>query len=163
MNSTKTPVGKEVPVHKEGHEGVLMVDSLTGEVTTPTDQKPEWADGFAVALLAERTGYYESRLGTELSDELRSPEMFDADDLGWIGLDAEGDEVEIEASGEKRMTLLAEELGVDRENLDEDQFSNATAEVEVDYSYITHPTDEATLSEAEGITFEEKQAAQAGK
>lgn len=143
-------------IHKDGEEGSIQIDRLEGKVMTPADERPEWADGIAVALLTERVGYYETRLGTQLSQELRSPEVIVFQDLGWIGVDAEGDEVELEADGEFRMNILADMLGVDREDFtDTKNFQGALASIELDQTYKTQPTGEATLAEAEGITFGE--------
>lgn len=145
-------------VIKTGEEGGLHIHAMTGQVLTEMDQRPVWAEGYAVALLAERTGWYEKRLGQHLSDELRAPEIYNVADLGWIAFDAEGEEVEIEADTDHRMDNLAAILDVDRTDFDQGlQFKNVLTEAEVNHSYTTHPTTEATLAEVEGQGFEEVQ------
>lgn len=145
-------------VHKADHEGALHIDGLTGQVLTPPDDRPEWSDGFAVALLAERTGWYEQRLGQHLPDPIRKPEMLDVADLGWIAFDAEGEEVEIEADTDHRMDILASILDVDREDFDQGlAFKNRLAEAEATHTYTTQTTTEASLAEVEGVGFEELQ------
>jgi len=145
-----------IAIHKAEHEGAFHIDALTGQVTTPVDERPEWAEGFAVALLGERTGWYEQRLGKELPESIRKPELIDASDLGWIAFDAEGSEVEIEADSDHRMDVLAGILNIDREDFDgEKELQGTVAEAEVNHSYTTQPTEEATLEEVEGKSFEE--------
>lgn len=149
-------MSKLIAVHKEGQEGGLHIDAMTGQIATPPADRPDWADGYAVALLAERTGWYEQRLGTQLPDNIRAPELLQADDLGWIGVDAEGSEVEIEADHETRITILADLINIDRStDAGTKNFQNVLASAEVNHSYSTQPTDEATLEEAEGKSFED--------
>lgn len=149
-----------ITVHMEGAEGAIHVDAKDGRILTPVDERPEWAEGHAVALLGERVGWYEQRLCQPLPDNLRSPETVAYQDLGWIGVDAEGDEVEIEADADYRMTMLSNALGVDREDYDDQKhFKNAIASAEVAHTYRDNQTDETTLAEAEGETFAEKKAA----
>lgn len=143
-------------VHKADNEGAIHIDARTGEILTPLSERPEWADGYAVALLAERTGWYEQRLGKQLPDTLTRPEMLDTADLGWIAFDAEGEEVEIEADTDHRMDVLAELLNVDRSDYDQGlRLENTLAEAEATHTYATHPTAEATLAEVEGVGFTE--------
>lgn len=153
-----------IAVHKEGEEGAIHIDAKEGRVLTQVDERPEWANGLAAAMLAERVGWYERRLGAQLPEAVRSPELIAYQDLEWIGLDAEGDEVHLEADAEFRMNLLAGMMGVDRQDYDDEKnFKNAVASTEVEHTYRTQPTDEATLQEAEGQQFTEteRQAATA--
>ena len=143
-----------IAIHKAGLEGAFHIDALDGRVVTPVDERPDWAEGFAVALLGERWGWYEQRLGRNLPDSIRKPEMIDANDLGWIAFDHEGQEVEIEADSDHRMDILAGLLNVDREDFDgEKNFQGSLAHAEATHSYATQPTSEATLEEAEGLSF----------
>lgn len=145
-------------IHKADHEGALHIDARTGEILTRMAERPEWADGYAVALLAERTGWYEQRLGENLPERLYRPEILDAADLGWIAFDAEGEEVEIEADTDHRMDILADILNVDRSDFDQGlRFERTLAEAEATHTYATQPTTEATLGEVEGVGFEEHQ------
>jgi phage gp46-like protein len=138
----------------EGQEGAIHIDALDGRVLTAPDDRPEWADGYAVALLGERIGWYEARLGQQLPESIRKPEILVAQDLGWIGMDAEADEVEIEADTDHRMTTLANLLNIDREDFDQERnFQNVLAQADIDHTYSTHPTTEATLEEVEGASF----------
>ena len=145
---------KFIIVHKNGEEGMLLVDRKTGKVASASNEAPIWADGLLVAALASRTGWYEQRLGSHLPDELRSPRAINADDLDWVALDAEGDIVEIEAVMEYRTQMLGELLEIDLESDDlEQQIEGATAGALVDFTYQDQPNDEKTLAEAAGQDF----------
>lgn len=106
---------RTIPVHKTDHEGVIHVNAYTGIITTPNDERPEWADGLSTALIVERHGWYSSRLGQQYGDEHKHPAAFNFADLGWIGLDDEGEPVELDADVEFRMEVLAGVAGIDRE------------------------------------------------
>ncbi len=132
-------MAKQVLVHKLNEEGALTLDPLTGQITTPLDERPEWSDGLAVALFAERDKFYSSRLGDEFKAEHRHPEMIAFEDLSWLAAgEDEGEAVEIEANGEYRMEVVAEILGIDREGEMETLATTGltgyttTAEVEID-------------------------------
>jgi hypothetical protein len=141
---------KPIVVHKAGEEGTIMIDRMSGMVMTKTDDRPDWADDLAVALLAERTTFYTSRLGPASGDKLSKLDYMAYQDLGWIGLDAEGDEVEIEADTEFRMEAVAQVLGVDRE---EGSIPNAIAEAELDADFSR------TVAEATAIDEELRERA----
>jgi len=143
-----------IAVTNEGHEGAIEIDRLTGQIVTPVDQRPEWAEGHAVALLAERTGYYEKRIGT-LPEHLSSPDNMVYQDLGWLGVDIEGDEVEIEANADYRMNLLGELLGVDTTDA---EATIPGQSIELAHEQAANPSHEQTLQEVEGVGFEQKQA-----
>lgn len=148
--------GKRIIVHKKGEEGAFHVDAMTGLVLTPPEERPMWSEGLATAMLAERVGYYERALGTNIPEGLRAPDAIAYEDLSWIGVDQEGDEVEIEANAEFRSEVLAELLSIDTSVEGwETLMENAVASASVDYTYMTHPTDEETLAEAEPHTFSE--------
>lgn len=102
-------------VQRTDHEGVLQINAHTGLIVTPNDERPDWADGLACALLNERNEFYVQRLGAAYTDELRNPEALHYEDLGWVAVDEAGDEVEIEADAEHRMQFIADLIGVDRE------------------------------------------------
>ncbi len=108
-----------VIVHKEGEEGTIQVDRLTGRITTHTNDRPEWALGLANAMLQERLEFYEKRLGNgEAFKSLASADAIEFSDLAWIGVDANQDECELEANLDYRMDLVAKAIGVDRETGD---------------------------------------------
>jgi hypothetical protein len=106
-----------IVIHKEGEEGALTVNRYTGVITTPGSERPEWAQGLATAMLAERIEFYGKRLGTDSQafKNLADPQAIAFNDLAWIGVDANGDEIEIEADGDHRMDVVAQLIGVDRE------------------------------------------------
>lgn len=127
-------------VHKRDQEGTLMVDRRTGIIVTPIMERPEWAEGLAVALLAEHREWYLKRTGS-----YEAPALFDAADLGWLGMSDEG-EVEIFADTDMRQERLAGLLHIDRETGD---IAGALAEVE-------HAFDQER-TEAEASAIEESQ------
>lgn len=102
--------GKSFVVHKTGEEGGLLIDAMSGAVLPNQPDRPEWSQGYAMAQLVERHGYYAKRLGVQFADTMKQPEAFNADDLAWLGLDEEGQEVEIAASTEYRSQVLKDVL-----------------------------------------------------
>lgn len=152
-------MSKRIIIHKPDSEGAFHIDAMTGAVVTPQNELPDWAEGLASALLAERVGFYEKRLGTNLPEQLRKPNSMAMEDLGWIGVDQEGDEVEIEAVTEYRSEMLGKLLEIDLDNEDLDgQLGGDTLSVLTDYTYETHPTDEKTLLEASDQSFEQNRS-----
>ena len=144
-----------IAIIKDGHEGGIHIEALTGQVIQE-GELPAWAEGYVVAALKERTGWYEQRLGANLPPHIYQPEVMKADDLEWLGLDAEGEEVHIEASLETRFENLATYMGLDTSvegYMDSPVLKNAVATAEIAHTYTTHPTEEATLAEVEGHTF----------
>ena len=155
--------GKRIVIHKNGEEGAFHVDAMTGMILTPADERPIWAEGLATAMLAERVGFYERSIGAQMPEGVRSPDAINYADLSWAAVDAEGDEVEIEASHEFRSEVLAELLQIDTSVAGwETLMENSVASHAADYTYMTQPTDEVTLAEAESVTFGqvEKKAAE---
>jgi len=151
---SNTNNGLTIPVHKSDEEGILLIDAMTGQITTPSVERPTWAEGLAVAMLAERTGHYEQRLGAQMAAGLRVPEAFNYADLSWIGVDEEGDEVEVEASHEYRTEQVAKMLGIDTTEAGWDkELPGSVATAEVAFTYSTHPVSEQSLADAEGVTF----------
>lgn len=122
--------GKLTPVHKKDCEGAIMIDSYTGQVATPADERPDWADGLALANLAERHKFYTDRLGPSYSDDHKAPDLFAYEDLEWLAVAMEdglnddgterkaGDEMIVAADAEHRQDVMATILGVDREEGD---------------------------------------------
>lgn len=115
-SDTMGTTGKVALVHKDGAEGALAIDAITGQVLPNQHDRPDWAEGLVAALLAERHGFYAKRLGSKYADEHAHPEAYQFADLGWVGVDAEGLEVELAADDEYRMDVLAKVLGADRES-----------------------------------------------
>lgn len=149
-------MSKQIIITKGGEEGSILIDHLDGRVLTPADERPQWADGLAAAMLVERTGWYEKRLGAQLSAEQARPDIIAFEDLEWVAIDAEADEVHLEADADFRMETLATIMGIDREDFDGvTNFQKSIASAEATHTYKTQPTEEATLAEAEGKDFEE--------
>ena len=118
--------GKPVLVHKKDCEGGLIIGSLSGRIIQPIMERPDWSEGLSVALLAERHEFYVTRLGTPPGE---SP-MIAFEDLGWVGVDAEGNAIELEADSEFRMDAVAESVGVLRtDDLSDYREDDTTGEV----------------------------------
>lgn len=115
---TKVIDQSPIIVHKEGEEGALTIDRLNGRITTPHEERPDWAEGFAVAMLAERTDFYSKRLGegTPQFIAINEAQAIEVSDLSWVGVNADGDEIEVEAEAETRMNMLSAALGMDRDS-----------------------------------------------
>lgn len=153
-----------VLVHKEGEEGVFTIDRLTGRITTPIDERPEWCDGLATALIQERLKFYKDRLGdgTQFA-AIEAATAIEYSDLGWIGVDAEGDEVEIEADPATRTEMLAAALGMDEEGELTDR-SRVLAETEADTQNTSMTAEELkALEEARDVGVGGALAAEAAK
>jgi hypothetical protein len=130
-----------VVVHNQGHEGAIVLDKLTGIIVTPNEDRPDWAGGLAVALLSEHRQFYTSRLGPSYN----TPDLFDIRDLGFIGVNEQGDEIEVSADYEFRMDYLAAALGLDRE---EGTFGETVAEVEISMDHLRGPEEIGALEDA---------------
>lgn len=151
-------IGKEIMIiHADpAFLGGFVISSLSGEILTPPNERPEWAGGVVQAQLAERIGWYEKRIGEHLAEQRRVPDFINFQDLGWVGVDAEGDVVAIDPDNQFRMEILAEYLEIDKSADNwEQQTMDKSVSVLVDHTYQTHPTDERTLAEVEGLSFEE--------
>lgn len=135
------PHGPILTVEREGHEGVIQIDGMTGLITTPPDERPDWADGLACALLNERNEFYTKRLDQVKAGEHHAKALLSFDDLSWLAVDEDGKEVELEAHADYRMDQLATSLGIDRGN-----FDAATAE-EIETAYDTSSDEEKLARE----------------
>jgi hypothetical protein len=143
---------RTIPVHKQDCEGVLYINAVTGLVQQPIEERPEWADGLACALTAERHGWYSSRLGAQYAAEHRHPEAYAYEDLGWLAINEEGEEFEIEADSEHRMEIIATVAGLDRE---EGTFTGANlTEVELSLDRTREAGEVAALEKAQEEGFE---------
>lgn len=121
-----------VIVHKDGDEGTLQINARTGKIVTPNDQQPAWAEGLTVALVQERVTFYEKRLGAEstaFKTLMGQTEAIEFSDLGWLGVDAQQQELEITADPSYRSEVIAKALGIDTES--GDMTGKALAEREV--------------------------------
>ena len=150
-------------VHKKDHEGALTIDTLSGQITTPLMDRPEWAQGLAVADLAERLGFYSQRLGAKFAQEHKTPQAIAYEDLRWMTVDEAGEVAEyVEADSEFRMTVVAVVLGMDRPN---DLSVPATvsngkvlAEVELSLDRERTPEEIAAFQDAQREEFERTHA-----
>lgn len=109
-NADLEATGKTALVHKAGEEGAITIDAMTGHVLVGQQDKPEWAQGLLVALLAERFHFYSTRLGEDYAKEHERPAAYDMQDLGWVAFDEEQKEVEMEADPEYRSEVIRQVL-----------------------------------------------------
>jgi hypothetical protein len=148
----ETPDGQAheaLMVHASGQPGAVVLDRLTGVILTPIMDRPDWADGLAVALLEEHRQFYTSRTG-----RYNEPELFELSDLGWVGVNERGEEIEVDAIAEYRMDILATTYGMDREDGD---MGEALAEAEIAMDHHRTPEEEGAMEQA-GATLERKAA-----
>ncbi len=136
-------------VHRKDAEGTLMLDRRTGAIVTPIMDRPEWAEGLAVALLAEHREWYTKRTGSYVE-----PQLFDMADLGWVGMTEDEGTAEVFADAEVRQERLSHMLGVDRETGD---IAGALADVE--HSWDQERTEEqaSAIEESQEQGFGEAQ------
>ncbi|MBK1871593.1 hypothetical protein [Taklimakanibacter albus] len=158
--------GKTLLIHKVGEEGTIEIDAMTGQLVTPVDDRPEWADKLAAASLAERIGWYEQRVGkTKAAEHLTTDGPIAFQDLTWVGLDDEQTEVEIEADNDFRMQCLGELLGIDLEAAEKDaDFGKVLADVSVAHQPQRTDAELAEMSEADkqgfGVSSDQKDGEQ---
>lgn len=117
MNDTTTGPsgsldGHPILVHKEGAEGGITIGSLSGRILTPIMERPDWSEGLAVAKLADYASWSQSRLGKSVVDY----KIIAFEALGWVCVDAVGEEFETEADAEYRMNVIADHVGILRTN-----------------------------------------------
>ncbi len=111
--------GKVSTVHKAGHEGVLLIDTLTGVIAPKQEDKPEWAESLVMAHMAERINWYSQKAGPSFPGYLSETYAFE--DLMWTQFSGEYDANEepiletLEYDEEFRMDVLAAFAGLDRE------------------------------------------------
>lgn len=155
MNATIT-------VHKEGHEGTITVDARTGVVVGDVTERPEWAHGLTCALLAERVGYYRTKLGP-LADPIVSPIAIEKTDLGWVLLREDGEEEMIPADADTRIAVISEVLEAERDPGVEVEIEMAhTADADVEMAGGPHPFN-AIAADALGLpTLDEVAASRGG-
>jgi hypothetical protein len=155
-------------VHCEGQEGTIEIDYQTGQITTPTDQRPDWADGLLNAMTHERDAFYAGvgkpgdenfqpgRLGPVLYEEKhRFPEAIDSRDLKWITMDDSGTQMgEVEASHEYRMEVVQTVLQVDEEGVSQIS-GRVLADIEIANDQVRGKSDLELLDQASRTTFGE--------
>jgi hypothetical protein len=153
---------RTVLVHKKDAEGALIVNALTGQIAQPIDERPEWSEGLATALLGERLKFWGDRLGPQFTDELKFPQAIAFEDLGWLIVDEDGEVNETEADAEFRMDLLASYHGIDRsapEGSAESNFSTGRgkvlAEVEIGMDRLRTGDEVSAMEKSQGEGFSE--------
>lgn len=132
MNTTETKPTEQptLIITKADCEGTIRINALDGRVVQD-EANPEWSEGLAVAMLAERIGYYEGRLGKAAAGEILGADTIAFEDLGWLGVDNEQNEVTVDADAEHRMGVIAKAMGVDLEGALEQDGLKGLAEAEI--------------------------------
>lgn len=153
---------RTILVHREGEEGAIQINAMTGVILTATDERPPWADGLAAALTAERLGWYTSRLGEVYAKEHFAPEALAFEDLGWLAIDEEGEPVELEADIEHRMNVISEYNSITRfddltahDNAPATKGEIASATVDMNHIYTedeAHALEQATHANIDAAT-----------
>lgn len=165
--------GHTALVHRKDHEGMLQIDAFTGQVLPEQHERPEWAEGLIMAMLAERHTFYGSRLGPLYSEDMKSPEALAFEDLTWLGVetredrDNAGDEITIEYDPEHRMEVMSSVVGIaSREATDTADLDGLVegAKVSVEMAYDNTRTGEEAkaLIDATEEGFGEAQKAATG-
>lgn len=102
-------------VHMEGKPETILLSANGRIVTEPMDM-PEWAhSGLALAKLAERTMFYQTRLDPQMAAPILESNIINYEDLNWVATDEDGEEIEVPCNDEYRQNVLAQALGIDRE------------------------------------------------
>lgn len=148
----------EYIVHKEGAEGSLQL-TRNGLVKTPVFDRPEWAGQVSTAMLAERNHFYQTRLGAELASPLIETNIINFDDLHWVAMDDDQNEVEIEASADYRNAVLAAALGV---NLETGDISGAVTEHYIDRDNKGYTLEQLAQKADSDVVFGKQAEAQQG-
>ena len=154
----KVPLGQRTHiVHKADAEGALIIDALQGNIVQPIDERPEWSEGLFTALIPERYRFYSTRLGKEYADTMTaSDEPIDFADLGWLGVDADGNPgVELSADPEFRMNVIASHLKLHRPN-DLSNIPHDDTKGELGHALV----DMNTIYDAEDVTAMENAGAE---
>lgn len=93
-------------VHKDNEEGGILIGRESGHIYTSSFDRPEWAAQFHNALLGEWTTFYKDRFGEAYMLLHKQPAVFNFDDLGWIGMGEEGEEIEEPANMDYRLGVV---------------------------------------------------------
>ncbi len=148
--------GKTIEVYQEGQEGIIQLD-LEGKVIQSPDN-PEWSEGLAVAMISERVGFYEKRLGRDAAAPILAAQALNFKDLSWIGVDPEtGEELTQEADAEHRMAEVAQALGVDQDAGLEQEALKGTTSMQLEADAIAK-NNVRTTAEAGELDEASKQA-----
>jgi hypothetical protein len=153
---------RTVLVHRQDAEGALIVNALTGQIAQSIDERPEWSDGLATALLGERLQWWTTRLGAQFTEEQKFPQAIAYEDLGWLVVSEDGESiVETDADVEFRMDLLANYMGLNRAapvGSEEATHTKGTilAEVEIGMDQARTEHEASALEEAQTQGFDTK-------
>jgi hypothetical protein len=129
--------GRSIAVHKAGEEGTISYGASTGKIFTPISERPEWCEGITTVIPQERLKFYSDRLGkdSEMFEAIQAATVVAFEDLAFIGIDAEQNEMEFHASDGHRMETLSLLLGIDRASGD---IKDSLAEREVSKDNYGH-------------------------
>jgi hypothetical protein len=128
---------RPVLIHKQGEEGALIINGVTGLVDQPADERPAWAEGLVCAMIAEWTGFYAKRTGKSM----QTGDILAFEDLTWLAINEDGAEVELEANGEFRMERVASLNGIDVSDIEAyDAGTKGEVMAEVELSMDAHRT-----------------------
>lgn len=163
--STMGDTGNHVLVHKQNEEGAITIDRSTGQIVTPHDERPDWAQDYQIAQVAERHLFYVDRLGALYTEDRQRPDILAAEDLGWVcareypvdapyvnpetGEKSDHELYTVDADHEFRQAQLAAVFGVEAE-LDEHgnetgSIANAQAEAAIAADNLRTPEELAEL------------------
>jgi hypothetical protein len=92
-------------ITKNNQEGILTIDKADGRLLTKHEELPEWTEGLVMAMLAERIGYYNNKLGAdhELVKAHLSSETVAFEDISWMSRTSGGADEDILADEEVRL------------------------------------------------------------
>lgn len=82
-------------VHKQGSEGVIHIDPMSGLIITPQEERPDWAEELSVANTPARMMFYTDRLGADhpkMTNAFKVPELLAYEDLDWSCLKPYGED-----------------------------------------------------------------------
>lgn len=156
------PTGRMVIfVHKEGVADTIEL-SPSGRILTEPHDRPDWVpDGATMAELAERTNFYQTRLGADDAEQVLGTNIIHVDDLAWDCIDPDGDgrtELTVPANVEFRNSMLMKCLHI----TDEDVTDPVTGKVVDQESRIRGAMiDHYIAQDGKGYTLEELLAQQA--
>lgn len=158
--------GKIVQVVLEGHEGHFEFYRGNGDVTTPFNELPQWAEGVVGVQINEYANYWATALPSEQAALKLSSDRIDMRDLNLLVVDPESRQtgelelMEQPADIAYRMSQVQEILDLDlsvtdaSDQLPEIEGYRTVAEAEIDTTYLDNPgNDEITLAQAEADGF----------
>lgn len=170
VDATLGTSGLQTIVHKADHEGAITIDPLTGQVTSPLSDKPEWAEELAIAQVAERHRYYGTALGPLYTADMKMPEAMAFEDLSWLCVRPlpEGAEPTLDADGQPelfeqyvqdadeqfRSNFVAQATGIEQDiDLEEGTIADIMATAEITRDNTRSAEELAALEESQQQKF----------